>query len=144
MKRQEKTTTILLSRTHRRYGWVALFFWLLFGLLLETLHGFKISDYLLDPLRREFWGLAHFHGATLALLNLIYIQWAESPTLNAAQRLWASRTLIGGSVLMPLGFFLGGLIHFEGDPGLGIFLAPVGALFILYAVALQVGNAWKG
>jgi hypothetical protein len=44
---------------------------------------------------------------------------------------------------MPLGFFLGGLFHYEGDPGLGIFLAPPAALAILLAVALQTIGAWR-
>ena len=75
-----------LARLHRRYGWTALLIWLSFGTLLESLNGFRSSAYLLDPLRREFWTLAHFHGALLALLNLIYIRWAENPALSAEQR----------------------------------------------------------
>lgn len=131
-----------LARTHRRYGWSALFAWMTVGLVLELFHGIKLSDYLLDPLRREFWTLAHFHGALLSVLNLAYVRWAEAPELRASQRVLASRALIAGSVLMPLGFFLGGLFHYEGDPGIGIFLAPVGALFLLVAVGLQTRIAW--
>jgi hypothetical protein len=132
-----------LARLHRRYGWTALLIWLSFGTLLESLNGFRSSAYLLDPLRREFWTLAHFHGALLALLNLVYIRWAENPALNAERRRWASYALIAGSILMPLGFFLGGMFHYEGDPGLGIFLAPPAALAILLAVALQTIGAWR-
>ena len=131
-----------LAGAHRRYGWTALLLWLLFGTLLEFFQGIKFSPYLLDEIRSEFWQLAHFHGATLALANLVYVRYAESPELDQNQRLWASRLLIWGSILMPVGFFLGGLIHFEGDPGLGIFIAPVGALFILITVAFQAVAAW--
>jgi hypothetical protein len=63
--------------------------------------------------------------------------------LSGGQRGAASWSLIAGSLLMPLGFLLGGLVHYEGDPGIGIVLAPVGALFLLYAVGLQMRAAWR-
>lgn len=145
MKRQTRTAIVeaTVTKTHRRYGWTALFLWLIFGYLLEAFQGFKTAAYLLDTVRRELWTLAHFHGVALALVNLIYVQWAENPQLSLAQRQWASRALIVGSILMPLGFFLGGLVHYEGDPGLGIFLAPPGALLILITVGLQTLVAWR-
>lgn len=133
----------VLARRHRRYGWTALFAWMCGGLLLELFHGFKLGSYLLDPLRRELWTLAHFHGALLSVVNLVYVRWAEAPGLSAATRARASLTLIAGSVLMPVGFLLGGLVHYEGDPGLGIFLAPLGALALLYPVAVQMRGAWR-
>jgi hypothetical protein len=143
-KRQPTLTEHKLARRHGRFGWTWLLLWLLLGFTLEMLHGFKISEYLLDSIRREFWTLAHFHGVTLALVNLIYVRWAESEQLPVNQRNLASWSLIAGTVLMPVGFFLGGLIHFEGDPGLGIFLAPPGALLILFTVLLQTIAAWRG
>ena len=131
-----------LARLHRRFGWTALLAWMCGGLLLELFHGFKLGGYLLDPLRRELWTLAHFHGALLSVVNLSYVRWAEAPGLSAARRMRASRALIAGSVLLPLGFLLGGLFHYEGDPGIGIFVAPLGALLLLYAVAVQTRSAW--
>ena len=130
-----------LTRLHRRYGWTALLLWLLFGVALEALHGFKVSAYLQDPLRMSFWSLAHFHGATLALVNLVYVPWVES-----VPRPWqtpASWSLLLGSLLMPLGFLLGGWFHFGGDPGYGIFLAPPAALLILFTLTLQAWSAWR-
>lgn len=132
-----------LARRHRRFGWTALFAWMCGGLVLELFHGFKLGSYLLDPLRRELWTLAHFHGALLSVVNLVYVRWAEAPGLSAAARTRASRALIAGSVLMPVGFLLGGWFHYEGDPGPGIFLAPLGALALLYPVALQTRGAWR-
>jgi hypothetical protein len=35
---------------------------------------------------------------------------------------------------MPLGFFLGGLKFYGGDPGLGIVLVPIGAALLLLGV----------
>ena len=132
-----------LARRHRRFGWTALFVWMCGGLLLELFHGFKLGDYLLDPLRRDLWTLAHFHGALLSVVNLVYVRWAEAPGLSDAARARASLALIAGSVLMPVGFLLGGSFHYEGDPGLGIFLAPLGALALLYPVAIQARGAWR-
>jgi len=132
-----------LARRHRRFGWTALFAWMCGGLVLELFHGFKLGDYLLDPLRRELLTLAHFHGALLSVVNLVYVRWAEAPGISAAARGRASWALIAGSVLMPVGFLLGGLQHYEGDPGFGIFLAPLGALALLYPVAVQMRGAWR-
>ena len=39
-----------------------------------------------------------------------------------------------GAVLMPLGFFLGGVLNSEGDPSLGILLVPPGALLLIVAL----------
>lgn len=132
-----------LTVWHQRFGWTTLLLWLTFGALLEAAHGFKLAGYLLDPVRREFWQLAHFHGATLALANLVYVRWAETPTLSAPVRRWASQALLAGSALMPLGFFLGGVWHFDGDPGFGIFLAPPGALCVLFTLGVQTWAAWR-
>ena len=139
---KDTSTESGLAQAHRRYGWTALFLWMTLGLVVESLHGFKLSAYLQDPLRREFWTLAHFHGALLAMLNLVYVRWAEAPGLGTAARTHASRTLIAGSALMPLGFALGGAWHYEGDPGLGIALAPLGALLLLFPVIVQARAAW--
>jgi hypothetical protein len=132
-----------LGLVHRRFGWTSLFVWMTFGLVAELLHGIKLGGYLLDPLRREFWTLAHFHGALLAVVNLVYVRWAEAPALTVGSRVLASRCLLAGSVLMPVGFLLGGIAHYEGDPGLGIFLAPLGAALLLIAVAQQLAASWR-
>src|SRR6185503_1139453 len=100
--REEASASQPLASVHRRFGWTALFAWMTFGLVVELLHGIKLGGYLLDPLRREFWTLAHFHGALLAVVNLVYVRWAEDPALTSARRTLASRCLIAGSVLMPL------------------------------------------
>jgi len=128
---------------HRRFGWTALLFWMCGGLALELFHGLKLGGYLLDPLRRELWTLAHFHGALLSVVNLAYVRWAEAPGLSAPARRGASRALIAGSVLLPLGFLLGGAWHYEGDPGIGILLAPIGGLALIYAVGIQTKSAWR-
>ena len=60
------------SDRHLRYGWWSLFAWLTLGVVLETLHGFKIGWYLdVDvEMRRLMFTLAHAHGTLLALVNI--------------------------------------------------------------------------
>ena len=38
------------------------------------------------------------------------------------------------SVLLPGGFFLGGVVFYAGDPGIGVLLVPAGAALLLYAI----------
>jgi hypothetical protein len=138
------STSSRLANRHRRYGWTSLLIFIGFGTLLEGLLGFKSIGLMLDPLRRELWSLAHFHGAMLAIVNLVYVSWADNADLRSYQQNSASWALIIGSLCMPAGFFLGGIAHPEGDPGIAIFLVPIGALMICYAVFLQALAAWKG
>jgi uncharacterized membrane protein HdeD (DUF308 family) len=46
----------------------------------------------------------------------------------------ASLALILGSLLLPLGFLLGGLVIYDGDPGLAVLLVPIGGVFLFYGV----------
>jgi hypothetical protein len=47
----------------------------------------------------------------------------------------ASWALRAGTVLMPLGFFAGGVIFYGGDPGIGIALVPPAALVLIIGIA---------
>lgn len=123
------------SLRHLRFGWWSLFAFLALGVALETLHGFKIGWYL-DAgaeMRRLMFTLAHAHGTLLALVNI-----AVGLTLRAVKDLalspLASQSLRWGSVLLPAGFFLGGVTIHDGDPGLGVLLVPIGAFALLHGV----------
>jgi hypothetical protein len=124
-----------ISDRHLRFGWWSLFAFLTLGLVLEALHGFKLGWYLnVDvEMRRLMFTLAHAHGTLLALVNI-----AAGLTLRTVKGFELARApslaLIWGSLLLPLGFFLGGLVIHDGDPGLGVLLVPVGALLLLYGV----------
>ena len=48
----------------------------------------------------------------------------------------ASPSLIGATLLLPGGFLLGGLMIYDGDPGPGVLLVPIGALSLFIAVLL--------
>lgn len=86
------------------------------------------------------WTLAHAHGVLLALLQIAFA--ASLHVLGAQLEAepeglgLASRALGAAMVLMPLGFFLGGLRIYGGDPSLGVFLVPIGAVALLVALGL--------
>jgi hypothetical protein len=136
-----------LARRHHLVGWWGLLLFLSLGIVLETLHGFKV-DFYLDPAhrnRRLLWTLAHAHGTLLALVNVAFAaglmqfgRWDERPL-----RL-ASFFLIDALLLLPIGFFLGGLGHTEVDPAPGILLVPVGAVLLLVGVGLVAWAATRG
>jgi hypothetical protein len=46
-----------------------------------------------------------------------------------------SLALISAAILMPVGFFLGGIVIYDGDPGLGVWLVPIGAALLFYSIA---------
>src|SRR5215471_175511 len=116
-----------------RTGWLLLAVALPFGVMLEALHGFKVQAYLASEMRREMWRLAHAHGTLLGMLCLVTGALAEAHIPDAI-RARALAFIRWGAVLMPLGFFLGGVLNSEGDPSLGILLVPPGALLLIIAL----------
>ena len=129
---------------HIRFGWWSLFLFVCIGITLETLHGFKSGWYLDvgNEVRRLMFTLGHAHGAALSLINIAAGLTSLSLT-NGQIRRFVSLTLIWATVLIPGGFFLGGFFTFGGDPGLGVWLVPIGALFLLYAIGRFALDASK-
>jgi len=129
----------LLVTRHLRIGWWSLAAFLSLGIVLEALHGFKIGWYLdvANATRRLLLTLAHVHGTLLALVHLAF---AATLGLRAPRVLpraaVASACLTGAGIALPLGFLLGGLWPWGGDPGLGIVLVPVGAALLLAGVVI--------
>ena len=126
-------------RAHLRVGWWALLVFLSLGIGLEALHGFKADLYLNveNETRRLMWTLAHAHGVLLALVQIGFAATVHlSPGWTGGTRALASRSLMAALVLMPLGFFLGGVIIYGGDPGLGVLLVPIGAVALFVGVLL--------
>jgi hypothetical protein len=133
-----------LIRRHLLVGWTWLLVFLILGTLLEAFHGFKIGWYVDvgNATRRLMWTLAHAHGVLLGLVNLAFALTVHlSPAVSRAHGV-ASALLVAASVLLPGGFFLGGLVIHEGDPGLGVFLTPVGALLLAAAVVAILRSLW--
>ena len=126
---------------HLRAGWWSLLIFLTAGLALEALHGFKAGAYLsvANETRRLMWTLAHAHGTLLGLVNLGFAATLKGvPDWPAGPRRLASGSLLAATILMPAGFFMGGLFIHAGDPGLGIVLVPLGGLALFLAAFLTV------
>ncbi len=151
-----------LALRHRRIGWGSLLVFLLLGLVLEGLHGFKVRFYLdvSNEVRRHLWTLAHAHGALIALVHLAFASavvagsgrtgrdgrggLAEAPSLRARTTGIASAALTAAGVLLPGGFLLGGAVIHGGDPGLGILLVPIGAVALTLAVGCTAWTQIRG
>ena len=117
----------------------------LLGLVLEPLHGFKVGAYLdvSNDTRRLMWTLAHAHGTLLGVVHLGFAFTLRHLDPDAPSIRSASSALIGASVVLPAGFFLGGIRFYAGDPGVGVALVPIGAVLLIYAavvVARQLGT----
>ena len=134
--------------TEKRASWikpvifqalVGVALWMTLGVLLEGLIGFKTPAYLQDSVRRELFRLAHAHGTLLSLLLLGIGLLCDRFELEINLAIvWALRV---GVMTLPLGFLLGGVWHFESDPGLGIWLVPVSAVVLVFGlvgVALEM------
>lgn len=129
-----------LVKRHLRVGWWALGVYLLLGMLLEAFHATKSGLYLDvgNETRRLLFRLAHAHGTLLAMVNILYALTIR--VIASVASPLASGSLLAALLLMPGGFFLGGVWARGGDPGLGAALAPAGAL----ALALGVFAIAKG
>jgi hypothetical protein len=118
----------------RRFGWLTLAAWATFGLVLESLHGLKLAEYLDDPLARELLVLAHAHGVGLALVVLAFGE-AGAPLFSEAGDGGTSLVLRAGALTIPLAFGLSAIDHPEGDPNALIWMVPVGAILVIAALA---------
>jgi hypothetical protein len=129
--------TVDYAHRHIRFGWWSLLVFATLGLILESLHGFKVRAYLdvSNETRRLMWTLAHAHGTVLAIVNIVFgLSVRVVPELTAKRQQIVSPALIAATVLMPAAFFLGGIAFYGGDPGIGILLLPIGALLLLLAL----------
>ena len=139
--------TSAFAHRHLKFGWWSLFFFISLGMILEALHGFKIEWYLhaANDSRRLMLTLAHAHGTLLALIHI-----AAASTLarigepSVSWKKAASPALFASSFLLPGGFLLGGLWIHGGDPGIGIFLVPIGGLALLFAILATAMEASSG
>jgi hypothetical protein len=139
MNEAPPVTIAPLVRRHMLFGWCALLVFVTLGTTLEVLHALKAAAYLGvgNETRRLMWTLAHAHGIGLSILHIAYAATLralfDAPTGGLG---FASQGLSWASVLVPGGFFLGGIVTYGGDPGVGVFLVPLGAAVLFVAVAL--------
>jgi len=125
------------ARRHLRVGWWALLVFATLGLVLESLQGFKVAAYLdvSNETRRLMWRLAHAHGTLLGAVNILFaltLKASAPATMPGLARI--SGTLVAATILLPIGFFVGGVVFYGGDPGVGVLLVPVGAVLLLLAL----------
>ncbi len=128
-----------LARKHLCFGWFALACFVCLGLTLEVMHAFKVGWYLNvhNETRRLMWTLAHAHGVLLSLVNVAFaVTILHVQEMRDNRRRLASLSLLSASVLLPGGFFLGGLVIYAGDPGPGVVLLPVGGVLLFVAVVV--------
>ena len=124
-----------------RQGWIGVAFWMSFGLLIEGLIGFRSPSYLSDPVRRELFRLTHTHGTVLSILLLIvFVYLAKNFVAPPTAAIWSLRI---GTVLMPVGVLFGGIWHYESDPGVMIFLAPLGGVMVIFGVIAIAVSTFK-
>ncbi|MSQ93769.1 MAG: hypothetical protein EXR98_04345 [Gemmataceae bacterium] len=136
-----------LVTRHLQFAWWSLLCFVILGITLEALHGFKIDWYLgqTSQMRRLMWTLAHAHGTLLALVHAAFaFTYFALPTQVTPRHRLASVLLMASSVLLPGGFFLGGTFILEGDPGLGIWLVPIGGVCLVAAVSLTAVDVVGG
>ena len=71
MSRKGITDKTRVVHRHLRLGGVLLLGFLSLGIILETLHAFKVDLYMNteNKTRRLLWTLAHAHGTLLAILT---------------------------------------------------------------------------
>ncbi len=129
-------TSVDYARRHQRVGWWTLVVFLALGFVLEALHGLKVSWYLdlgAQP-RRFMWTLAHAHGTLVALIHIAFATTLRTEACAARWVRRASPCLVSASILLPGGFFLGGLTVYGGDPNPSIVIVPLAALVLIAGV----------
>ncbi len=129
---------------HLRVGFWGLALFVVLGAVLELLHAVK-SPAFLDAGQetvRLLLRLAHAHGTGLALVNVAFAA-AFHVRPHTCSRV-ASSCLLGATVLVPFGFFLGGLTAKGADPGVSVALVPAGAALLLVALVLVGGRLGRG
>jgi hypothetical protein len=129
-----------LAERHFRIGWWGVFVFACLGLVLESMQGLRVGWYLdvSNDARRLMFRLAHAHGTLFSIVNVLFALSLRSELgRTIASIRFISACFLTAIILVPVGFFAGGLVIYDGDPGLGVMLVPVGALvFILGAARL--------
>jgi hypothetical protein len=127
-----------LVRRHLAYGWWSLALFTALGLVLEALHGIKVGWYLdlSNATRRLSFTLGHAHGTLLGFVNLAFALSLRHARLSKVAAARASFALRAATVLMPLGFLLGGTVFYAGDPGFAIVLVPPSGLLLVIGLVI--------
>jgi len=126
----------------RRVGWSSLLLWACVGLGLESAHGLKLASYLDDALTRELLTLAHAHGVGLAIVSIVVGELGLARVPESRRSFVASCTVFA-ALAIPLAFALSSIGHPEGDPGIAIWIVPLGALALICALVVVAHAVWR-
>ena len=143
-REREPTEDDELVRKHLAFGWWSITVFTALGLLLEAGHGLKLGWYLdvSNATRRLSFTLGHAHGTLLGVLNLAFAFSLRHAKLSTVAAVRASFALRAVTVLLPLGFLLGGIVFYAGDPGFAIVLVPPSGALLVIALAM-IANAFS-
>lgn len=125
-------------------GFAALLCFALLGLILETLHAFKVPMYLNadQGTRRLLMRLGHAHGGVLSIVQIVYgLTASRYPDIVSPL---VTTSFLLALVLVPLGFLLGGLGATGADPSILVLLVPPGAFALLLALAITAKRLASG
>ena len=120
-----------------------LLFCALTGVALEVLLAYK-SSFLLGPqneTRRLLLRLGHAHGSLVSLFTLVWLSLARQINVKSTSKI--GRLYLLSAVLMGSGFCLAGLTANERDPGVVIFLVPIGAALLLLSFLLSAQASYR-
>lgn len=135
----------ILARRHLRIGFGGLALFVVVGLALEAMLGLRALWYVDDAhaTRRLMLTLGHAHGALVSLVNVAFGLATGSAACRVAPSRASSTALIAATVLVPIGFLGGGIVIHDGDPGVPIFLVPIGGV-ALFGGMLGMFRALRG
>ena len=139
---QDQSLAARCVQRHIRFGWWSLLTFVGLGILLEFLLAYKVVWYLgedYENIRRLMWRLAHAHGTLLSLVHLLFAMTVHlvPATVSQSGARFASPCFLAASILLPGGFFLGGIFTYEQNAD------PVGALLMVAAVSLTALGVTK-
>jgi len=136
---REVQSPILLAAMHVRVGWWVILLFVVMGIALEAMHGFKVGWYLNANLetRRTLLMLAHAAGVAIGILHVAFAaSIRRASEWKAANRSFASASLLAATLAIPGGLILAAVfLQANGSPGMGVVLAGTGMLLIAAAIA---------
>lgn len=131
---RDRQSSAALASLLIRFGLWSLVAYLALGIVLDALHGFKVAWYLEFETRRLLWTLAHAHGVLVSVLAIVFGLLLQRTAQATGWHRLVSACLMAAAVLLPGGFLLGGIYVYDGDPGPGVVLSPIGGALLFVAV----------
>ena len=84
-----------------------------------------------NALRQDLWRAGHAHAGVLLVLSLVVLRYVDEARLGAKARSVARSAVPIAAILVPAAFFLSVLSPNATEPNALIWLAPLGAVFLV-------------